>query len=204
MKISNKHILSILVGIILIVSMAVLGCTGSQTVSNDKNNSVASSTAAPTSSGIQLPISFGKTDLLAPYKNFDGTIKNNAKITDESVNRSLTAGAWAWALFTAGHPDLKDMDTNSTTNPEGKWFVSMYQENKYKSVMWNIKNAKDKSGKYHDYDLTVILRETGDEPKAYISHATLDGKDLLPTYPTSGFLIIPTRLTIPEDKILDK
>jgi hypothetical protein len=198
----NKFFSTIIASILLIFAIAVLGCTGSQTTPDNQTSSVSiTPTTSPTSSGILPAINIGKTDLLAPYKNLDGTFKS--KITDESVNQSYVTAAWAFAIFEVSHPDLKDLDTNVNTNPSIKWSICMYQENKYKSVIYDVNNVKDKSGNNHNIKMTIILRETGDEPKAYVSHATLDGRDLLPTYPTEGLFIIPTRLTIPADKILD-
>lgn len=194
---------SIVIAIALIIlSMAVLGCTGSQTMTNNQTATAGVTvTASPTNSGILPTINFGKQDLLAPYKNPDGSFAK--EITDENINEPLKAAAMAYALFTAGTPDLKGLDTNDTTNPSVRWSISMYQENKYKSVIFDINNVKDESGINHNVKMTIIIRETGDDPKVYISSASRDGKDLLPTYTGLGALTIPTKLTIPSDKILD-
>lgn len=192
----------ILMGIVIVLSMAVLGCTGSQTVPNNQTAATSVTvTTSPTSSGILPAINIGKQDLLSPYKNPDGSMAK--EITDEKISNSLKGAAMAYALFMTGTPDLKDLDANYTTNPSVLWVISMYQENKYKSVIFDINNVKDKSDGDHHVKMTVIIRETGDEPQVYISSASLDGKDMLPNYAGLGAFSIPTRLTLPKDKIMD-
>lgn len=179
----DKKIASLLLVIIVLLSvLAVLGCTG-------QTNQATG----------------GRPDLLAPYKNADGSLKEHITITDESINSTLLTGILDWAFFSASHPELEKYDYNNSTNPRIKMDFSMYQGNQYKAFVVNMTNLKEIStGNFYNYDVTVIVRETGDEPKAYIGYAALGGKDLLSTYPATGLFNVPTRLTIPDDRILDK
>lgn len=173
--------LIILTSILLLSAISVLGCTGPS--AND-----------------------GKQDLLAPYKNPDGTFIKDAKITDESINRTVMIGMSDWLLFSATHPEItSSIDISGSPDSGIGLNICLYQEDRYRALTINMTGLKDKNtGKPHKYDVCVIVRQDSEKPQAYIGYAMLDGNDLLPSYPASGLYIVPTRLSIPDDKILDK
>lgn len=202
----------VLVAIVALVVSLTLGCTGQAAQDSPKATAQATAQASvqATPQATQQSITQtiigaigGKQDLMAPYKNADGTFKKDVTITDESLNKTVTAGALMWAFFSGTHPDIQNMDINTTTNRDLKIDMKVYQENKYKAVIFNMTGVKETStGKVHNYDVCVIVREANDEPLAYIGYAALDGRNLLPTYPSGGFSV-PTRLTVGADKLVD-